>query len=186
MVINIFVAGLSAQFSQRPICTVKNSQDVAIDKIFKEPNPTQPIWPEFTVAGKGVTISGRYPEAGGRFNDQTMIVVNLSAGWPFRALTTETAHNGKWTDPSPRLELFSRPGPRGNYITRELPLTPVWWGFAGNTLLYAFVIWVLMGGPRKLRLLVRRHRHQCPACGYPIGTSPVCTECGTPLPIPRG
>lgn len=182
VVINILVAALCAQFSQRPICTVMNARDAATDMILKHPNPTQPIWPEFDVPGRGVTISGRYPKAGGPPSDQTTIVVNLSAGWPLRALTVQTAHNGKWTEPGPHMALFSRPGPRGNYITRELPLTPLWTGFTLNTLIYAFVIWVLMGGPRRLRLFVRRHRHQCPACAYPIGTSPVCTECGTPLP----
>jgi hypothetical protein len=26
----------------------------------------------------------------------------------------------------------------------------------------------------------------CPACAYPVGSSPVCTECGKPLPLPLG
>ena len=30
----------------------------------------------------------------------------------------------------------------------------------------------------RLRRLTRGKRGRCPACGYPTGTSPVCTECG--------
>ena len=53
-------------------------------------------------------------------------------------------------------------------------------GFAINTLFYAGVLWVLFCGPFALRRMIRRRRGQCPACAYPIGQSPVCTECGAP------
>ena len=54
----------------------------------------------------------------------------------------------------------------------------------GTLLLFPFVIvvvliltlaaiWRIFFPPAK--------RGQCPACGYPIGTSPVCTECGKPV-----
>ena len=33
-----------------------------------------------------------------------------------------------------------------------------------------------------LRSQVRRRRGLCPKCAYPVGASPVCTECGTPIP----
>ena len=33
-----------------------------------------------------------------------------------------------------------------------------------------------------LRGFVRVRRRRCPACAYPMGDSPVCTECGKPLP----
>jgi len=59
-----------------------------------------------------------------------------------------------------------------------LPLRPLWPGFAINTLFYAGVLWVLFCGPFALRRMIRRRRGRCPACAYPIGQSPVCTECG--------
>jgi len=63
-------------------------------------------------------------------------------------------------------------------IPRVLPLLPIWPGFAINTMFYAGVLWVLFGGPFALRRMIRRRRGRCPHCGYPIGQSPVCTECG--------
>ncbi len=71
---------------------------------------------------------------------------------------------------------------------RRLPLTPLWPGFAINTLLYAPILWLLFLTPgllRRWRRIRRIRRGQCPACAYPIGTSPVCTECGHELPEAR-
>jgi hypothetical protein len=39
-----------------------------------------------------------------------------------------------------------------------------------------FALW-----QRSQRRLYRRANGLCPACAYPIGTSPVCTECGHQL-----
>lgn len=64
----------------------------------------------------------------------------------------------------------------------ELPLRPIWPGFAVNTLFYAAVLWLLIWGPFALRRLVRKQRGLCPACGYPVGGLATCTECGRPLP----
>jgi hypothetical protein len=68
----------------------------------------------------------------------------------------------------------------GSYTPRSLPLRPIWPGFAINTMFYAGVLWMLFCGPFALRRMIRRRRGQCPACTYPIGQSPVCTECGAP------
>jgi hypothetical protein len=59
-----------------------------------------------------------------------------------------------------------------------LPLCPLPRGFAVNTVSYAAILWLLICGPRALRRRLRIRRQRCPACGYPLGTSPVCTECG--------
>jgi len=67
----------------------------------------------------------------------------------------------------------------------SLPLIPLWPGFAINTLVYAGVLWMLCCGPFALRRMIRRRRGQCARCAYPIGQSPVCTECGAPRPRPR-
>ena len=67
----------------------------------------------------------------------------------------------------------------------SLPLVPLWPGFAINTLFYAGVLWMLFRGPFALRRMIRKRRGHCPACNYPIGQSPVCTECGAAVPSVR-
>jgi hypothetical protein len=63
----------------------------------------------------------------------------------------------------------------------HLPCFPIWPGFAINTIFYAAILWLLFFAPGSLRRMIRRRRGLCPACAYPVGTSPVCTECGQRL-----
>ena len=58
--------------------------------------------------------------------------------------------------------------------------------FAADTAFYVVVIWVLAGGAQAVRRRIRTRRGLCPNCAYPIGESPVCTECGRELPSPAG
>lgn len=67
-----------------------------------------------------------------------------------------------------------------------LPVRPVWPGFAVNTLLFSALAYVPVGVLFWARRRARRLRGQCGACGYPVGVSAVCTECGSPLPMARG
>jgi hypothetical protein len=62
-----------------------------------------------------------------------------------------------------------------------IPGLPIWPGFAINTIFYAAILWMLLLGPGTIKRAIRRKRGLCPACGYPIGASPVCTECGKQL-----
>lgn len=62
-----------------------------------------------------------------------------------------------------------------------LPLTPIWPGFAVDTLFFATLSALILAGWRRLIRRRRLNRGRCPACKYPIGTSPVCTECGEAL-----
>ena len=89
--------------------------------------------------------------------------ITINAGWPMYALKRD------W----PSEQFGADRSVRG---LRE----PIWPGFAVNTLFYAGVLWVVFAGPLALRRMIRRRRGQCPTCAYPIGQSPVCTECGTP------
>ena len=72
-------------------------------------------------------------------------------------------------------------GPGSIRHTRVLPLLPLWPGFAINTIFYAAILWVVFFAPGMVKRTLRRRRGQCPACAYPVGTSPVCTECGKQL-----
>lgn len=65
---------------------------------------------------------------------------------------------------------------------RFLPTAPVWPAFAGNTLFYATLLWLLTLGPLVMRRYLRVRRGVCPACSYPMGATDVCTECGVTLP----
>jgi len=64
----------------------------------------------------------------------------------------------------------------------RVPQTILWPGFAINTIFYAAILWLLFAIPGFARRRIRIKRGQCPACAYPIGESPICTECGTPIP----
>jgi hypothetical protein len=62
-----------------------------------------------------------------------------------------------------------------------------WWSIVGGT-----IILTVLCGPMLVLLWTREARlqwlrHACPTCGYPCRSgSPVCTECGEPLPAARG
>ena len=64
----------------------------------------------------------------------------------------------------------------------DVKLQPVWRGFLLNTVFYALAFILPAGMWWSLRRLIRRRRGLCPGCGYPMGESDVCTECGKALP----
>ncbi len=68
-------------------------------------------------------------------------------------------------------------------MLRVLPVSPIWPGFAINTLFYGGVLWLLFAAPFAIRRRRRARRRLCPACAYPVGESAVCTECGRPVTI---
>lgn len=61
-----------------------------------------------------------------------------------------------------------------------LPVNVHWIGFVGNTIFWALP-WSVPLLLLTLRRRWRRRQGRCEACGYPIGTSAVCTECGVVL-----
>ncbi len=64
---------------------------------------------------------------------------------------------------------------------RAIPLA-IWPpGFAVNTIVYATFLWLLACGLLALRRTIRTRRGLCPKCTYPMGESPVCSECGKAL-----
>ena len=109
------------------------------------------------------------------FND--VRAQRISAGWPWFAL-----QGGEWRIKGVRrgqafiLQIDLRPAPR--YRNIMLPLQPIFPGFAINTILYAAILWALFALPFAIRRRRRIKRGSCPACAYPVGVSPTCTECG--------
>ena len=62
---------------------------------------------------------------------------------------------------------------------RELPLRPIWPGFAINTVFYAVIVWLLWSSPFVARRMIRSKRGLCIKCGYDLReTSGDCPECG--------
>ena len=124
-------------------------------------------------------------------------IVDMS-GWPCLALRSSWESklanpdsvndwlwraNGKIACPF-GIKLSDRPEP-GSFdqaSPRILPLRPIWPGFAINTVFYVATLWLLFAAPFRMHRVIRRRlrikRGVCPACAYPIGNSPVCTECG--------
>jgi hypothetical protein len=111
--------------------------------------------------------------------DGSLFQSRTGQGWPLSALRHELIWestksgelHGGWKTP----DWFHIPGRILAY--RVIPL-----GFAINSILYAAILWLLLGGPFALRRVARVRHGLCPNCAYPMGGSPTCTECGRPLP----
>ena len=119
---------------------------------------------------------------------ETTNLVEDARGWPVLSMMC-SFERSEWED-TPDVEVRTRLGiPLENgpaFVLagdehRALPLRPIWPGFAINTILYASILWVMFFTPGKVRRTIRRKRGLCRGCAYPVGASPVCTECGCPL-----
>lgn len=67
------------------------------------------------------------------------------------------------------------------YSARRLPVWPRPIGFLLDTALYALIALLVFFAPGTGRRAWRRRHNRCPHCAYPVGASPVCTECGRPV-----
>ena len=116
--------------------------------------------------------------------------LRAQAGWPLRSMAGERWRAAApFTALQPVVRTLALPaGPGAVHVAafpiqqRFAPLRPLWPGFAVNTLFYAAILWLLIPGPFALRRFLRSRRGLCPKCAYPMGASPVCTECGRALP----
>ena len=64
------------------------------------------------------------------------------------------------------------------YLIRGLPYRPIWPGLAINSVFWGAIAFGVVNAYGRTRRTLRRRRGLCPACAYPVGASPVCTECG--------
>ena len=97
-------------------------------------------------------------------------------GWPLVCLLSYSADFGGRVKFPWALDVGGTQGPMG--LPRVLPLRPILMGNVVNTVSFAAGLWAIVLGPGTLRRFIRRRRHLCPACGYPVGESKLCTECG--------
>ncbi len=96
-------------------------------------------------------------------------------GWPFLGLWYET-------DKALSMQSSVRGGIRVS--GRVLPLRPIWRGSFANSVLFGLALF-LPCSPFALRRFLRLWQYRCAKCGYPIGVSACCTECGNDLACQR-
>jgi hypothetical protein len=109
-------------------------------------------------------------------DQQRRAVWEDARGWPLVCLVSYCHDFGGKAQRSWAIDL-REPQAVAN-LPRVLPLRPILDRFAINTVFFAAVLWSVTLGPVTVRRAVRRRRHRCPACGYPVGESERCTECG--------
>src|SRR5262245_46006735 len=112
---------------------------------------------------------------------------HVRAGWPLSALAGDLWQEvddpfgpcrTRWAIKLPEAEYS-----RALLVRPALPLRPIWPGFEINTILYAALLWLLVFALRRTRRWRRIKRGLCPACAYPLGESPTCSECGGRLNV---
>ena len=86
-----------------------------------------------------------------------------------QAISDATYVEGAWRLPVPR------PDQRHRVF---LPIQVIASGFTANTALFSLTWLCLLVLPGSARQMHRRSRGRCESCGYPVGESAVCTECG--------
>src|SRR5262245_17895036 len=100
----------------------------------------------------------------------------LAAGWPCYSVRghwygnlREEKHVG-----AIRVPRVLTPSPFVDFV----PFHPIWPGFAINTVFYAAIVWLVFATPIRFRRWRRIKRGLCARCGYPVGSSALCSECG--------
>lgn len=110
-------------------------------------------------------------------------ISEIKAGWPFYSLRHNEVQmmNGKvWV----QQYSFMYGTPRVlSSITGQFtfPRYIIWSGFVLNSILFAVVLAIMMVSVRSSYWLLRQRRQKrglCVACGYPLGLSDICSECG--------
>jgi hypothetical protein len=109
-------------------------------------------------------------------DEQHRAVWEDARGWPLVCLVSYCHDFGGRVERPWSIDL-GEPQAVAN-LPRVLPLRPILDRFAIDAVFFAVVLWAITLGPAAVRRFVRRRRHRCPACGYPVGESDRCTECG--------
>ena len=157
--------------------------------------PEGPGWTKIYRRGVGVRyveLRSHSPRDLAKADVEFYYVHVVYAGWPFdalraRAWTIDAVRGGFWAPPAPpkldgALVVDSHDAAAPFYnMERLLPFDVEWLGFVVNTIFYGGILYLLVRRPEAIRRFFRIRREACAACGYPIGSSAVCTECGVEL-----
>lgn len=101
------------------------------------------------------------------------------SGWPLRSFEGGYYQKPQSNDIVERGALFLTQNWQRNFWSVEaLPWRPLWPGLAINAIFYGVIVGLLFAVPGRVRRWRRVRRGLCPACGYPIGESTLCSECG--------
>jgi hypothetical protein len=102
-------------------------------------------------------------------------VTRFRFGFPSRSVSWDL-----WLGHPQRIGLANSEGHDGCNPTSRvaLPRSVISPGFAINTVFDAAVLAVIWFAPGATRRRRRVKPGLCPACAFPVGSSPVCTECG--------
>jgi len=169
------------------------------------PERTSPYWERFA-GGQAVRLldtpywsGAALPPSNDDFTDPAAPglpwVVETAFGWPFVSMKYEYRY--RWMGVGFSGNLFFFDELSGGLALSDvenlnhpndwretlhvLPYRVVWPGFLFNAAAFGGVLWLIWFAARWTRRLSRLRRGCCPACGYPIGVSHTCTECGVPV-----
>jgi hypothetical protein len=141
-------------------------------------------YPDYSESSPGLGAVPKWANVGQE--SETRLIVGY--GWPFIALKWNgyyAKNNGEVTTirgglKLPLYQVYRRPY-GSNDIPRALPVIPIWRGFLLNSAVYAGLCVVVCGLFSHLSYRRRSRLGLCRRCGYPIGSSEKCTECGTAI-----
>lgn len=121
-------------------------------------------------------------------------LIEHSHGWPMLTLMGSMRFTYNWNASRTQSDGLYEIGPlslgpfsTGQSYWRVLPLRPMWPGFAVNTVLYGFVLWLMVAMMFALRKQRRIRRGLCWRCAYNLRSMPVtssaCPECGVAVRV---
>jgi hypothetical protein len=198
--LNAATVGLQTTILLRDASAAAKGWPVAVPSAWESPD----LWEKRASTGctETVVVSGALKNEYGSVISTSWIghqAVELEdVGWPMRALRSQRvgSFEGAPRGPLPsttfaswrvgivRSTAISALGVSGSHV-RYIPVFPIWTGFIANSVFFGATVWLAILGVPRLMRWNRRRRGRCPACAYPVGASPVCTECGatvTPRP----
>ena len=104
------------------------------------------------------------------------VAIVAAAGWPWHAAWGLTTGDGQPGGVVERRGLLVVSIGGGRVA---IPFLPLWWGLAGNTIVYAALILTLLTATRLRQCARRRRKNRCVACNYDLsGIAGPCPECG--------
>ncbi len=110
--------------------------------------------------------------------DRDIRFIDTAQGWPLRCVlghwrestSGSGTYIGQW--------ILQIPIAQSAAVLVGLPFRPIWIGIVANTLFNVLLICLVVACGRTCRSWIRRRRGLCYLCGYPVGGSLRCTECG--------
>lgn len=121
----------------------------------------------------------------------------LTSGWPMKAVWG--AYDTPWQTtrevPNPLVEgtvgcfCFGASYNEERGVRGCLPMTPLFAGFAVNTVFYGWILWCGLAVIDRGRAWRRRSRGRCVRCGYALtglASDVPCPECGCKVEVRRG